>query len=391
MMKPWEQASGRLFLKEVMMTVPMTLAGKYFTSEAIFAEEKRHIFYERWIYVARETELAQPGSYKLLDFLGYNIILLRDYGGTVRAFHNVCRHRGTRLCEAGQGKLAKTIQCPYHAWTWDLHGRLIGVPSLDRMKHFNKADYSLHAVAVASWNGALFINLAANPESLATVLGGITHAFDAWNLGALQIARRIEYDVGANWKIIAQNFSECYHCPGVHPELTPISHYQSGETVYSEGICLGGYMEILQQGISWNGQLSASPMGSVAGAELERIHFYVLFPNLLLTLSPDYAVFYRLWPLAPDRTWLTCDFLFEPEAMAAPDFDVDNVAGFWDVINRQDWHVCELSQKGMQSPAYTPGPYYEWQEVGLIGIDREVLQALGHGENGRYHNDVIAS
>ena len=123
------------------MTIPMTLSGQYFISEAIFAEEKQHIFYNRWIYVARETELDQPGAYKLLDFLDYNIILLRDYEGTIRAFHNVCRHRGTRLCEVEQGKLAKTIQCPYHAWTWDLHGRLIGVPSLERMKQFDKADY----------------------------------------------------------------------------------------------------------------------------------------------------------------------------------------------------------------------------------------------------------
>ena len=372
------------------MTVPMTLAGKYFTSEAIFAEEKQYIFYDKWIYVGRESDLATPGAYKLLDYLDYNIILLRDYGGTIRAFHNVCRHRGTRLCEAQEGQLAKTIQCPYHAWTWDLNGRLIGVPSQERMKQFDKKDYPLHSVAVDSWNGAIFINLASKPAPLRTALGDhIINAFADWNLETLQVARRIEYDVQANWKIIAQNFSECYHCPGVHPELTPISHYQSGATIYEEGICLGGYMEILQQGVSWNGQLSAPPMGTVAGIELERIHFYVLLPNLLLTLSPDYAIFYRLWPLAPDRTLLTCDFLFEPEAMATPDFDVDNAADFWDVINRQDWHVCELSQKGMQSPAYTPGPYYEWQESGLMGIDREVLRALGHEGNGRQHNGIV--
>ena len=140
---------------------------------------------------------------------------------------NVCRHRGTRLCEAPTGRL-RAIQCPYHAWTYALDGRLTGAPHMDEAPDFEKSDYSLHAVHLVLWEGFIFVNLAANPVPAAEWFAPLTSKFAHWNLPQLRSARRMEYDVRANWKLIFQNYSECYHCPGVHPALAKISPYRFG-------------------------------------------------------------------------------------------------------------------------------------------------------------------
>ena len=176
-----------------------TLPGRYYTAPDVFAEEQARLFGRHWICVGREAALAEPGSYVLADLGGESIIVLRDQSSELRAYYNVCRHRGTRLCEAAEGRLSETIQCPYHAWTYALDGRLIGAPHMHEVAGFDKNDYPLHAVAIDVWEGFLFVNLDRRAPPLAQWLRPVGDRFTRYQLGTLRTVRRIVYDVQANW------------------------------------------------------------------------------------------------------------------------------------------------------------------------------------------------
>ncbi|PYJ20583.1 MAG: (2Fe-2S)-binding protein, partial [Verrucomicrobia bacterium] len=209
-----------------------TLAQEYFVSPEIFAQEQEKIFSKHWVLVGHQSELAEVGDYFLAEVASESLIIVRDKGGDVRGFYNVCRHRGTRLREDRNGHLS-AIQCPYHAWTYALDGRLIGAPHMDDVPGFDKADYSLHPVHLGLWEGFIFVNLAAASTSrsnrdyipLDKWFAPLAEKFSHWNLPKLRSAKRIDYDVQANWKLIFENYSECYHCPGVHPMLSKVSPY----------------------------------------------------------------------------------------------------------------------------------------------------------------------
>jgi Rieske 2Fe-2S family protein len=362
-----------------MSTIQYTLPRQYFVSEKLFREELEHIFCRHWICVGREDQIINPGDYFVQEVDTESVIILRDDKGAIRAFHNVCRHRGTRLCLKGQGHLNKTIQCPYHAWTYALNGNLIGVPGMSDMKdHFSKEEFPLHNVAVEIWEGFLFINMAPDPEPFQDIFGSVVDRFQAWHIPRLKSAHRIEYDVKANWKLIVENYNECYHCPLIHPELNRVAPADSGDNELVTGMAVGGYMTFREEmeTMSLTGR-SHMPVGEVDGDDLNRAYFYTLFPNLLLSLHPDYVMFHTLWPQGVDRTLVVCEWLFAPEVMAQPGFDPRDVVEFWDRTNRQDWFACEISQLGVGSRAYTPGPYYHWHEQLLAEFDRQVLRALG--------------
>ena len=355
-----------------------TLPGEFYTSEALYREERERIFARRWACVGRADRLAQTGDYFLAEVAGESLIVVRDAGGP-RAFFNVCRHRGTRLCEEASGHLSGSVSCPYHGWTYGLDGRLLGAPHMADVDGFSKSEMPLHDARLAAWEGFLFVHLQPAPPALETAVAPLLGKFDAWRLADLRPARRIEYDVRANWKLFFQNFSECYHCPRIHPELTRLSHYRSGANDLTEGPILGGYMTIDPPADSLT--LTGRPAGPAlvgpdAGDERRRVYYYSIFPNALLTLLPDYAMCHTLWPVAVDRTRITCEWLFAADTAAAGTDGVQDAVDFWDRTNRQDWHVCELAQQGVSSRAYVPGPY-NVQESLLAAFDREVLAALG--------------
>ncbi len=363
-----------------MSNFQLTLPGHYFTSESVFRDELEHIFYERWICVGRAEQIEKAGQYFLVEIGDESVIVLRDQASVARAFYNVCRHRGTRLCEAEHGQLSHTIQCPYHAWTYSLDGGLVGAPDMHEVPEFNKAHFPLNAVALEIWQGFLFLNLARQPQPFAEAFAPVLNRFNAWQMPTLRRAKQIEYNVKANWKLIAENYNECYHCPLVHPALNKLSNYRSGADIFTEGPIIGGYMNFTQghATLSLSGHALAAPVGEVMGDDLNRVYYFALFPNLLLSLHPDYVMFHTLWPQAPGRTRILCEWLFDPAAMAKPDFDDRDAVEFWDMTNQQDWHACEISQLGVRSRGYIPGPYYSVQESLLAEFDRQVLTALGH-------------
>ena len=350
-----------------------TLAQQYFVSPEVFAGEQDRIFSKQWVLVGHQNQIAEPGDYFVTEVASESLIIVRDKGGEVHGFYNVCRHRGTRLREARNGHLS-AIQCPYHAWTYGLDGRLIGAPHMDQLPDFDKADYSLHAVNLALWEGLIFVNLADSPTPLEEWFAPLNGKFSHWNLPILRAAKRIEYDVKANWKLMFENYSECYHCPGVHPMLSKVSPYDSAENDLTEGPFLGGFMKINKgAGLTMSGKACALPVGKIEN--LQEVFYYSIFPNMLLSLHPEYVMLHQLWPQSPERTLILCDWFFHPDAFNRSDFKPEDAIEFWDMTNRQDWHVCELSQQGIASRAYEPGPYSPRESI-PAAWDREYLRQM---------------
>lgn len=363
-----------------MLERQQTLPANYYTSDAVFRDELEHILYRHWICVGRADQIPNPGDYFVQNVGDESLIVTRDRNGDEHAFYNVCRHRGTRLCAKEQGRFHETIQCPYHAWTYTLDGRLIGAPNMGEIGGFDKRDYPLYNACLGTWQGFLFVNLDPEPEPLNLAFAPLNGKFDRWDLSGLRMARRINYDVQANWKLLVENYSECYHCPLVHPALSRLSPYQSGVDDLVEGPFLGGPMLINEEhdSLTTTGGTCRPPLGEVSGDDLRRVYYYSIFPNMLLSLHPDYVMVHTLWPQSQDRTLITCEWLFDPETMARPDFDPDDAVEFWDMTNQQDWHICEESQIGMRSRVYRPGPLHSIQENLPVAFDQEVLRALGH-------------
>jgi Rieske 2Fe-2S family protein len=363
-----------------------TLPAVCYTSPDVFAQEQERIFSCEWLCVGREESLAAPGDFLTVECAGENLIVTRDADGRVRAFYNVCRHRGSRICERAAGHFTGSIQCPYHAWTYGLDGELKVARNMSEVPGFDRSDYPLKKAAVALWEGFVFVSLSpycvsATSESriaFEQVFAPLIGRFSHWNIGALRTARSITYELACNWKLVFLNYSECYHCPLVHPQLDKLSPSDSGRNDLSEGPFLGGYSELRQPGTSltMSGHSSRAPLGSVSGADLDRVYYYTIMPSLLLSLHPDYVMVHYCKPLATDRTEVVCAWLFDPNTMAQPGFDPSDVVDFWDLTNRQDWHVNELMQLGLGSRAYSPGPYSNAE--GLLGaFDRHYLALMG--------------
>jgi len=354
------------------------MPGRYYADPGVLAAEQERIFARQWISIGRVALFAQPGDYRLVEIAGESLIVLRDQQGTLRAFFNVCRHRGTRLCEAPNGRLSETIQCPYHAWTYGLDGRLIGAPHMNEVLGFDKKDYPLHGAALAEWEGFVFLCLAREPQPFSEAFAPVQQRFHRFNLPALVTVRRIEYDVRANWKLVMQNYSECLHCPTIHPELTTKLPYTSGANDLVEGPFLGGYMEIKapNESATMSGKSCGLLLGDLPAEERRRAFYYTLFPTMMLSLHPDYAVYYTVWPTGPTASRVVCEWMVHPDSPAAPGYNIGDAEEFWDRTNRQDWNICERSQLGIASRRYQPGPYSPRESI-PAAWDREYLRQLG--------------
>ena len=354
-----------------------TLERRYYVGQDVYEQETERIFFGRWLFVGRASQIAAPGAYMLFEVESESVIVLRDHEGSIHAHHNVCRHRGTRLVTEPTGTFPKSIQCGYHAWTYALNGELTGAPFMDEVESFCKADYPLLPVAVAEWEGCIFVNLSEDPEPFESAFAPLIDKFTRWDLPKLQVAHRIVYDIAANWKLVFQNYSECYHCPALHPALNRLTPFRNAWNDLEEGPFLGGPMKMEIEGgsMTMTGQRCAAPLGSLEGEELNLVQYYTVFPNLLLSLHPDYVLIHRIDRIATDRTQIVCDWLFHPDAMAEPDFDPQPAIDFWNMTNEQDWMVSKLSQQGITSRAYTPGPYAELESM-IAAWDREYLRVL---------------
>jgi Rieske 2Fe-2S family protein len=333
-----------------------TLPREVYTSPAILALEERELFRRMWLCVAREEDFPDPGSFLTCTIAGERILLMRAEDGRIGAYYNVCRHRGSHLVEERCGRLRGALTCPYHAWTYGYDGRLLRTPRPDA--GFRKEDYPLEPVQTGSYGGFVFVNLDPHAVPLAEHLATMPD-LRHYRLEDLRRAHRIEYEIDANWKVVAENYSECYHCPLVHPQLHRISDVTTG-SFYSSACFNGGPME-LREGFSTMSMTGLSATGPIEGLppeEHHQVHYYVVYPNLMLGLDPDYVLVHTAWPLAPGRTRIVCDWLYPATVVARPGFSAADAVEFWDTTNRQDWGLCERVQRGATSQGYSPGPYH---------------------------------
>lgn len=355
-----------------------TLPREYYTSGAIFRREMEVIFSQRWLYAGHISQVPASGAFFLFEIDNESLIILRDRQDEVRAFYNVCRHRGARLCTQARGEFPSAIQCPYHAWTYGLDGSLVGAPIMGETEGFSKEDYPLQQAPVRVWEGLVFVNLSPEPEPFETAFAPVLGKFEPWQISRLEPVNRTVYDVDANWKLLFQNYSECYHCPTVHPVLNKLTPFRDSLNDLEEGPILGGPMQLAQPGgsMTMDGSRCAPRLDEVSDRDQNLVYYYTLFPNLFLSLHPDYVLIHRGHPVAADRTRITCEWFFHPDATAQEDFDPAPSIEFWDMTNCEDWHLCTISQQGISSRAYSPGPYSELESQ-LAAFDREYLRALG--------------
>ncbi len=335
-----------------------TLPGEAYSSAEVFSWELEHFFEAAWACLGREEEVEHPGDYRALRLGRQGILLTRDDAGGLHGLFNVCRHRGHELLEPGSCANARAIRCPYHGWTYELDGALRSAPRFGEVPGFEPAEHALVPVRVETWQGWVFVNACGDGPALEAWMGDLTRLVAAHQPSRLRIAARHSYEVAANWKIIAENYHECYHCSQIHPQLCRVSPPSSGRNLSLSGAWTGGSMELVEGGetMSLDGKSHGVQLPGLGEAERRKVYYYGVFPNLLISLHPDYVLTHRLEPRATDRTFIECHWLFPPEAFERPGFSPDYAVEFWDVTNRQDWRACESVQRGAGSLGYRQGP-----------------------------------
>jgi glycine betaine catabolism A len=361
-----------------------TMPARAYVDPSWFATEMDHVFARMWLAAGRADQLDHPGAFIRRDVAGASVLIVRAADGSIRAHHNVCRHRGTRLCTEASGTFHGSIQCPYHAWTYGLDGRLLAAPQMDEVEGFDRGDFPLRAVACEAWDGHIFINLSLSgvegsesPPPLADQLGELPARFQPWGMQDLRLAHRIEYDVATNWKLVVQNYNECLHCPVIHPLLNRMHHYLGAENVPSGEAYCGGAMGFRDgiETLSTDGKRRREFLPGLGGRDRELVNYFAIYPNFLLTLHPDYMMTISIWPQDAGHTRLVAEWHFHPMEMAKKDFVFQDAVDFWDRTNREDWAISEQSYLGISSRGYQPGPYSE-REKQLWEFDQFVLSRI---------------
>lgn len=338
-----------------------TLPGHYYIDEELFAREQKNIFEAMWFCAVRSSDLPKPGSFKTVQVGGESILITRARDKSVRAFYNVCRHRGAQLRTEESGEVARAFQCMYHAWTYDFEGKLIAAPNLTKMADLDRVEYGLVKVHVREWLGYVWVCLADEPPSFEEdVLGAVTERLgaldliDNYDVAGLEVGRRIVYDVKANWKLIIENFMECYHCATIHPELTEVlPEFADG---YAAQYFVGHGAEFGEeiQGFTVDGSEGLDRIPGVSEDQDRRYYAITIKPQVFINLVPDHVIVHRMFPLAVDRTVVECDWLYLPDVVASGK-DLDKSVELFHRVNEQDFEACERCQPAMGSRTYARG------------------------------------
>jgi glycine betaine catabolism A len=336
---------------------PEGLPARAYYDPAWFAAEQKAIWARNWVYAGRKSDLAF-GTMRRLLVAGVNVILCRDPGGAITAFHNTCRHRGAEICAADVQPMGKLITCPYHAWSYTTSGRLVSTAHATPTDDFVAADHGLFPVAVQDWNGCMFLCLSANPPDLAPDLG--LQALDNWPMDGLITGHRLVKDLACNWKLFWENYNECLHCPGIHPELCDLV------PVYSKGVMSANELADVAAGAERGPNLklgaeSWTSTGKACGPEFPNLtpdqrangyNFVTIYPTMFIVGHVDYVRCVSLQPTGPETTGLTAEWLFARETLAQPGFDAAEVAAFATLVMTQDGAAAEMNQRGLKSPKF---------------------------------------
>lgn len=330
-----------------------------YVDPAVFDWERERFLTEGWVCVAHSEDLAGPGMQRAESVGSAGVLLVRDRDQVLHAFANACRHRGHELLPCGASNRHGRVICPYHSWSYALDGSLWTAPGFKDQAGFAAEEFGLVELPCTEWHGLVFVNASGTAPPLEHQLSSVEALVAPYEPERLRVAGRHDYEVAANWKILTENYHECYHCPMIHPELCRVSPPRSGENYQpGDGPWVGGWMD-LDPGAQTMSITGASEGVNLRGLDhhgLRTVVYLNLFPNLLVSLHPDYVMVHRLTPLAADRTRIVCTWAFAPEAVERADFEPGYATGFWDITNRQDWLACESVQRGLSSPRAVPGP-----------------------------------
>ncbi len=341
----------------------LTLPAAAYTSDEVFRWEEEHIFRSGWVCVGHIDDLLTPGQIRAVEVGGEGVLLVRDGRDALRAFSNVCRHRGHELAPIGEAINARLIRCPYHSWTYRPDGSLRTAPSLTQSPDFDPTQYPLIELGVDVNSGWVYVDLSDSPRPLQAHLGNLAQIMEPYETDRLTTAASHSYEVSANWKIVVENYNECYHCTSIHPELCQVTPPDSGVDHQPTGMWCGGPMDLKSHAttMSLDGVSRGVRLRGIDDDLARRVWYVTIWPNLLLSMHPDYVMAHRLTPIDRGTTRVDCSWMFPPEAFELDGFDPSYAVDFWDITNREDWAACEGVMRGMRNRGYRPGPLSGWE------------------------------
>ena len=349
-----------------------TLIPDAYTEQSYFDRERDQVFARSWIPVCVADEVAAPGDFLVVEAAGRSVIVCRNRDGQLRAHHNVCRHRGARLCDAGPGHAQRFFKCPYHSWAYDLDGNCLGTPlftadsevphdqraifDTSGAKAFDKADYGLYPVRCEQWGFLIFVCLGDDAPPLLDELGDLPERLAGFRLEEWQLERRLEYEIDANWKLIAENFMEYYHLPWVHPSLVKVSPMDAHYRWQGAGKYVGFCTTPIASTSDGGGWLGLPAIEGLSEDDAVSARFVWLYPNIAINVLPNHIFLLLPRPSGPGRTAETAYLLTHPQSRRlAQEADIDALISFWDEVNREDIAIVERVQDGLSDPAYLGG------------------------------------
>lgn len=354
--------------------LPVTaLPREFYTSEQWFARDIERVFSRRWLFACHISELSAPGAYTTVELATYSIIVTHGKDGNIHAFHNVCRHRGTRLCTPGKGK-ANQFVCPFHAWSYNLDGSLRAAP---HMPDIDKQAHSAKLVWTEVWNGIVFINLMEEkPKPVAEYLRDAD--LSGHRLENTKVIGAKDYPTKANWKVNGETFQECYHCAVVHGTtlgklITPTTTHDAYENVgvetgdskefmiFSDNLLKGQFLPGVKTETMDGQYVSKKLLGDDPDGQPAKLLSW--FPNFSVGAWPDFTVLIDWIPVSAQETLFRTRWLVHADAVEGVDYDVDKVMALAHIVNIEDKKIVELQQVGVNSPAYVPGPYHQPMEI----------------------------
>ncbi|MEM7597189.1 MAG: aromatic ring-hydroxylating dioxygenase subunit alpha [Pseudomonadota bacterium] len=351
-------------LKRAQPSLPAT----WYRDPAHFDDELRQIFARNWIYLCRADTIPDARSYRTFEIAGQPILIVRDRDQSLRGFFNTCRHRGSILCTESQGTLTKhLITCPYHQWVYDLTGRLRGTGPMRDVDGFDRDDFPLLPVSLAEWGGFVFVNLDPDAQAFDTLYGEETAFVANWPLADLRVGHSYTKTLNCNWKVFWENFNECLHCPNIHPELSDLVPIYGRaimarrddpnwrETADDHAPEIGGGLKEGAQSWSMDGSAQGRLPGLTDDDLVTGQRYVTIVPSVFIAHHADYVRSVQITPLSPESMQLHVEWLFHPDMMAEPGFDMAPIVDFGTIVLDQDGAASELNQAGVASQAFEHG------------------------------------
>ncbi|CAB4325986.1 MULTISPECIES: aromatic ring-hydroxylating dioxygenase subunit alpha [unclassified Brucella] len=372
-----------------------SLEQKFYTDPDYYKLDLENIFYKDWLFVGHDCELPKTGSYMTVQIGAYPVIIVRDAQGGIRAFHNSCRHRGSRICSAEKGTAAKLV-CPYHQWTYELDGRLLFARQVG--PDFKPADYGLKPVHCETVAGYIYICVAEEAPDFAAFRNLVEPYLAPHNIKDAKVAFESSIIEKGNWKLVWENNRECYHCAANHPELCR-TYPEAPTATGVQGVmedpeinqlwksCAniglparfnisedGRYritrIPLLRDAVSYTMSGKAAvkkPLSDeVAGSTNIGAMLLFNYPSTWNHLMADHAISFRVLPISAEETLVTTKWLVHKDAVEGVDYDLDELTHVWIQTNDQDRKIVEENAVGIRSPAYQPGPYSVEHEGGVM-------------------------